>query len=329
MVSLPQNRPVLAKLVLVAVSMIVALLALELYLRYVRDEPDGWGYSRQHRVWMERYWGANNSMGLRDIEQTLPEVEGKRLIVVLGDSFTEGFGIESRADRYVDIIRERVGGNDGGDWRVVMLAKGGWDTRDQLAMLRRFRLTPEIVVLQYYINDVAPAEHFYDYRLPTGWMETLTTHSALADFVYWRIHKLLLVRKFPDLTRQWYADPEIWNAHRADLLALVEHCRVLHANLVALVIPRLVDVEETAVYTAKVSALLQENGVEVIDVARVVAGQPAKSLIVGPDDTHANERLHARFADLILERISPWIEASPLERRERAWNAEPDPRAPL
>lgn len=94
-----------------------------------------------------------NSRGLRDSETDPSEMRGKRL-VLLGDSFAEGWGVEI-GQAVSEQLEERLsaGGVPG---EVFNLGVAGYGTDQQLLLFERHRraYAPEIVLLLFYGNDL-------------------------------------------------------------------------------------------------------------------------------------------------------------------------------
>lgn len=151
----------LIKGLLAALSTIVALGTTEAALR-VLDWPSsdpvwretaatGFGFAPnlQYRHMQPEYDVAfsTNSHGLRD-DEIAPKT-GRR-ILLLGDSFTCGYGVE-RSEMFADLVEQRMG------CEIVNAAVGGYETIHQLRYVQAEgrALSPDLVVLALYLgNDV-------------------------------------------------------------------------------------------------------------------------------------------------------------------------------
>lgn len=205
----PPRRKLLLRLVVVSFSLLLALGVAEFLLRLLpikavylarRNVVQQWSSeSNPHTDYRSRpgYRGvfANrefrtrveiNSLGLRGPELT-DAGPGERTLLVLGDSFAFGWGVEAHESAPA-LLEARLRG-----WRVVNSGTSGWGTRQQLAFLRHYglELQPDAVLLMYVPND--PAENLLRYRVRGGrltWDEpaagwavrldrALATHSAV------------------------------------------------------------------------------------------------------------------------------------------------------
>lgn len=94
-----------------------------------------------------------NSRGLRDSETDPSGVQGKRL-VLLGDSFAEGWGVEI-GEAVSEQLEERLS-SGGVRGEVFNFGVAGYGTDQQLLLFERHRLAyaPDIVLLLFYGNDL-------------------------------------------------------------------------------------------------------------------------------------------------------------------------------
>jgi hypothetical protein len=91
---------------------------------------------------------SNNSRGLRDDEYPL-ERTGKKRMLVLGDSFAWGFGVEL-PQRFSEILEARHS-----DWEVINAAVSGYSTDQEYLYLkeRGSAFQPDVVLLVMHEND--------------------------------------------------------------------------------------------------------------------------------------------------------------------------------
>ncbi len=295
---------------LVVVDAVLAvLLVLELGMALFFAQSDGFNITMSSRNWFARHWQPVNSLGYRDAEPR-PKALDEKLVLVVGDSFAAGHGIDRAEDRFAD----RLGRDLGPGWRVANAAKIGWDTVDEGQALRAYPVAPDVVVLAYFVNDIyraAEARHFelpFAVRFPQATLtKYLVDHFALANFVYWRLARIGNVedaaKGFWDRLGQAYADPEVWAEHARELDSIIDWCDERHVRLIVLLIPSLTDVAGTAPMTARVAAHFREHGVETVDLTGKLADRKPGDMVVNGVDSHANERLNAEIAGLLRQAI--------------------------
>jgi hypothetical protein len=99
---------------------------------------------------------AINSLGLRDEEMPLEEPFGTRRILMLGDSFTEGIGVDEK-----DVFSTRLqamldDAHLGERWRVVNAGLGSYSPLLEYLYLKNggLDLHPDLVILNFDLSDI-------------------------------------------------------------------------------------------------------------------------------------------------------------------------------
>lgn len=138
-----------------------------------------------------------NSAGLRDDEYRIERTDKKRMLV-LGDSFAWGFGVEL-ADRFDKIIEQRLA-----NWEVINAAVSGYGTDQQFLYLRDIGTAyqPDVVLLLLHENDFSTniAAEAYWYNKPYFSLEndrlTLSNVPVPEATFLQKLDRLLLGRTF-------------------------------------------------------------------------------------------------------------------------------------
>ncbi len=139
---------------------IAAPVGSELQPRFAMDDEAGWVWAPNQRGAWQRNYGSpelfkthfsTNSLGMRDREYTPGKGENVR-ILALGDSYTEGWGVEDSASWPKLLESQELRGVEVWNLGVV-----GYSTDQEYELLRRFLgiAHPDVVVLQFYENDIA------------------------------------------------------------------------------------------------------------------------------------------------------------------------------
>jgi hypothetical protein len=164
-------REALAAVGLVAASVLSCLLALELGLRLVwrghyLDIPKAYAQPHPTRGWENRHSASvvygeaefrtvvtTNSLGFRGPELRPREPRDRTRVLVLGDSFTYGVGVEDDAT-----FSARLAASDPG-LEVLNAGVNGYATSHELLLLREVGLgvQPDLVLLAFFWNDVTEA----------------------------------------------------------------------------------------------------------------------------------------------------------------------------
>jgi len=172
------RRLLIARLVLLCASTLLSLLAVELGLRVyyhlrfqaaldnhrddelgelvvVPSDTPGLIYTMRPNV------GGSNSHGYFDYEYSLEKPPGVFRIVVIGDSVAVGQNV-GWEESFAKLLERRL--NDERPerrWEVVVLARSGYGTSQELILLRdeAFDYQPDLLLWSYVLND--PAHPLY------------------------------------------------------------------------------------------------------------------------------------------------------------------------
>ena len=96
----------------------------------------------------------SNSLGFRDREHDPSKPDGNHRIVVLGDSITQGFGLDD-VDQIFTSIAEQSLRRVGADVDVLNFGVNGYNTEQEVELLREkgLILKPDLVIVAYCMND--------------------------------------------------------------------------------------------------------------------------------------------------------------------------------
>lgn len=106
-----------------------------------------------------------NSQGFRDEEFSLKKSENRTRIAVIGDSMVYGFGVENN-ETFSTILGKKLGEK----YEVLNFGVSGYGTDQYYLLLNTtvLQYTPDVVVIEFYPNDLANAGNSeqYDYPKP-------------------------------------------------------------------------------------------------------------------------------------------------------------------
>lgn len=96
-----------------------------------------------------------NSLGLRGPEIPLVKPTGVRRLLLLGDSFTEGYTVEDEVSLR-GRLEKNLGAENPGALQVINGGTAGWSTDQEVLFYEQTgrSLTPDLVVLLFYYNDL-------------------------------------------------------------------------------------------------------------------------------------------------------------------------------
>jgi hypothetical protein len=302
-------RTVMQRLLLFVFAAAFTLWTLELVFFQFAVFSDGMGQTLAARRWLDRHWHPLNAIGLRDREHRLEEIRAKQVLVVVGDSFAAGHGIESIEERFAGVLQQELGRS----WEVVVLADNGWHTGRQLQALREFPVSPDVVVWSYFINDIEGAAAKIGKPMPvlveppSALANPLIERSHLANFFYWRFVRRRDIAaasdSYLDFLSSSFADPQIWELHRAELAAMSEYAASKDAALLAVVFPHLMQTDRTAPLVERILKELRVRDIPVVNVLDMVSGRATESLVVSRYDAHPSPQLHQEVGVALSKKV--------------------------
>lgn len=245
---------------------------------------------------------ATNSLGLRDREIDSARKPGTTRILMLGDSITLGWGVPQ--DLTVSQRLDRALRPEGVE--VINSGVGNYNTRMEAEyfLTEGHKLKPDIVVLNYFINDAEP--------IPSYDNSFLERHSKA--YVYFSSRWDAAMRSTAGSGRQtdwktYYrnlyderANPGGWAGAEKAIERVAAFCR---DNKIRFMIVDYPELRELRPYPfpdvpARLRALADRLGVPFVDLLPSVQNEPPASLWVTVPDPHPNARATELFAAALL-----------------------------
>lgn len=247
---------------------------------------------------------AINSQGQRGAELPASKQDDVFRILLLGDSITFGWGVaeaETMAGRLRNALKDRFPSRD---FEVVNAGVGNTNTAMQVAwyLEQGRRYEPDLVVLNYFINDAEPTPSRHG---------GLIRETSMA-FVYFEGRVDTISRQFmgkvdwEDYYRDLYTDGAAgWGAARQAIDRLVETTRTDGTRLMIANIP---EIRRLAPYPfpevrAAISEIAADHDVAYLDLHASVAAEPPESLWVTVEDPHPNGKANGLFADALVDAL--------------------------
>jgi lysophospholipase L1-like esterase len=297
-----------AGLVLLAVTVFLMLGILEVATRWLHADIGSTGDNTSYfaKRWEAAHGGGRNSLGFRDREMTA-RADGVTRIVVVGDSFTYGQGVE-REERFTEQVQAGVGP----DVDILNFGRPGANYEAHLAnmLLALETAQPDIVILQWLYNDVQPAAE----RRPRPWHLAGPLHRFIQPYsaLYFVANRgfaqlqrdLGLASSDPDYFDK-FADPEgaPAMAARARLAAVLDAPEATGVPYGILLWPGMGDrsFASGAALFDQVLAVCTERDIPCLDLRPALAAAPPEaSLMVSVYDGHPNALAHQLAAKAVL-----------------------------
>lgn len=295
---------------LVTLTTLLALFFMaEGYLRIFYITTDAYGFTAMNYHWYNNfYWGRYNSYGYRDYEPVFGDEDNPILqIVVVGDSFAMGHGIDNMDDTFTQLLEQHLGEG----YNVNLVAHSGWDTDVIQGYVEGFTAAfpapVDALVLSYYLNDI-------DYLLEDddvnpdavfSFPEDPLLHQFVLNFftpnfLYYNLLQYTSPARTSDHFQRLinaYTDDATWNYQAGLLNQFVDWTEEHDIQLIVLLWPQITALDESLPATERVQGLMDARGVSVVNLTEPLRGHNPLTLIVNAFDTHPSVTAHAIAAE--------------------------------
>jgi hypothetical protein len=310
------RRRVSALLVFVSVG--TALVLLEGAVRManlVRPVTQGFP-SKPSLLWQRRFVRLN-SLGYRDREHTLSVPAGTKRILLIGDSYAFGAGIDDVEERLGDRLETGLNRLRGeARYDVINAGKPDTHTHHHIETLQRtLAFRPAYVFLIYVFNDIEHVTQpsrsvITDLRGPLSRLHplrlaVLNSHFGEQVFLRVRQHLYRWAWSGSGVTESDPYDNEVTlDAHLEALERFFALCREGTAE--ARLIPFDTGVQSSPTLAARYERFVKratERGIPVWSLANAFRGRSYQELRVNALDGHPNGLANKLAADVVLERF--------------------------
>jgi len=254
---------------------------------------------------------ATSSQGLRDREFSFNRRPGVLRIVMLGDSFTMGWGVPEEFTFSKRL--ERLFGDEGIQAEVINTGVGNWNTTQEVQyfLTSAYIYHPDIVVLNYFVNDAEPVPRSQSPSL-------LMRHCYVCVFLVGRLdaalRQLSVTQNWEDYYLSLYdgGNGPGWIAAKAAMKKLSDYCKAKGIALVIANLPELHDVRryKFAIVTKLVREAARENDLPFADLLPYLRDQEASKLWVTRSDPHPNALAHQLIAEGLFDALNDHIKAA-------------------
>lgn len=292
-------------------SIISCFIILEIVFMFIPQSQGNMKIGYGHLIWNFYYDKPINELNYRDSDLKNRCENTKKKILFLGDSFTKGAGIKKNEDRFVSIIKSKI---DSAKFEIFNLGRGNSDTKDEFNRLIAFPVKPDVLVLQYYHNDIQPVGEKYGYykydigileKIVGGFVYLVSKVSFFINFVAINVSVKFIDAKtgneYKKEIERSYNDTNCLNSHLNDIDNIIQFCQTNDIKLYVLFIPELVNIDFTEKTCFKpVISFLDERNISYMSINDTLKTYRSLQLIVGPLDNHANEFVHKIIANKVL-----------------------------
>jgi lysophospholipase L1-like esterase len=248
-----------------------------------------------------------NALGLRDDIESVAKPRGVRRVVMLGDSLTFGWGVPA-AETTSELLQATLNARgDGWRYEVVNMGVGNSNTEMQVAVFANLgrRLSPDAVVLNYFINDAEPTPH----ANPNPLARYSNAYVYFGGRVDALLRRLTVRADWQDYYRGLY-EADGGNARVGRSIA--DLGRMTAEDGIPLLIIHYPELHVLAPYPfERVAAWLSGQATAVragfVDLTPAVADLPPQTLWVHPADAHPNGTANRRFAAALAVALMPLL----------------------
>ncbi|MFD2937199.1 SGNH/GDSL hydrolase family protein [Spirosoma flavum] len=285
------------------VPLIVLLIFVEMGFMFVAQSQEG-GLTLASHVWFERYWPPMTG-DYRDTPKT--DTLGKKKVLIVGDSFTAGHGLKSADERYGNVLSEKLGSKQ---YVTYNLGISGSDTRDEYARLVKFGKTPDVLILQYFPNDIEKVAHDHG-LIPAGFkpysdvpraLQSLFIKSYLLNYLYWQFPHGNFA-PFDTYARTAYGTPAIINDHLSDLNQFITYAKEHNSRFYVVMFPFSHNIKKTAEYVKPVVDFFKTNNVPILDAGKLMVDIAPADRVVGRNDGHASPIVNQRVGEALFRLV--------------------------
>lgn len=253
-----------------------------------------------------------NTYGYRDKDYSLQKPDNTYRIMVLGDSFTLGWGVPIEA-AYSEVLEKMLNENTKGrKFEVINTALGNYNTQMEYEMLKEkdIKFKPDMIIVGYYPNDPELTVKFNPNSLSTF----IKRHSYTYAFFWDRITNIKTKLKFGKKTGSYtgyvhelYKDSfEGKKIMENSLNWIIDFGKQKNISVVVVVLPQffgdLKNYEFKEVYPI-VNNITSKKGVTAIDILPYFQNYSVEDVIISFEDAHPNKLGHSIIARAIYYKI--------------------------
>lgn len=256
-----------------------------------------------NNTWFERYGGPVNADGYRDYDYSEADAKRRKIVLMLGDSYLAGPGIENVENRFSNTLAKNLGT----DFLVLNRGRGGNDVRHALKELAPFSPPAYRVIYCWTPNDILGAadtlEDAFGRRFSySGIFGPLIERSYALNYLYWSFPH----SDFPDFLprlKGLFANEKLMQQHIAQIRQLEKMAKSRGAEFNVVLFPYPQDVAATDEFPAKMQDYLKRESIISVDVSIYWKDYAGSELVVNRNDGHPNETAHRVIAHPIYYQL--------------------------
>lgn len=255
-----------------------------------------------------------NSKGFRDREHSVKKDAGVSRMLVLGDSYTYGYGIRNIENVYTNLLGKMMNRRGDRRWEIINTGVPGAGTEQEVGIFRDYlKYSPDVVLVGFHLNDVEGPRHaimsycLYEPFLPGIIGRGLRNVSYFYYFLETRYNRLLERLKWKMNYKEYMLDlysdksKDEWLAFDKNIQYLTDETRKRNIKLVICVFPIVADWKESPFKKMhkRIDDYFPQKGILAMDLLPYYEKIDYKKLLFSDYDSHPNELGHKIAAEEI------------------------------
>jgi hypothetical protein len=300
------------QVLLLLISLLIAFAALEIVVRLTESKLE-----RQHPLAgkIEHYYLPQSASTDRDYDYPRAKPPGVFRIVVVGDSFTFGQGVQFD-DTFVKRLERMLNLNGTRKVEVINAGMPGYSSMQEVTLVHHAmtEFDPDMVLLEVTLNDpeIKPYEDTHPdvghYGQPRK-VPALFEYFRSLHFLYMRYFSWKQNREYVKYYFRLFAEDETWKPFVGAIAAMKNYAAQSHVKFAAVVFPLFYkSLDENYPFLPiheKIRSLFQTLHVPLLDLLPSYNHiEPERLHVLPYYDPHPNEIAHRIAADSIYE----WME---------------------
>ena len=283
----------------VALGLLMVLLVCEAGFLFVAQSNQN-NRTLASKVWFARHWKLNK-WGYRDAGMEEKMKSSEKKLLLLGDSFTSGHGIENPDDRFGELLDVQLEG-----WQVMNLGMNGSEPDNELKRLEEWKGGGDLLVLVWFVNDIheAAAQEWQSWEeysnAPLTYLQRCRVSplqgSYLYSYLYW-LRPPVPEKSYRTFLEEAFAKEEVVNQHRYQLNSIFNAAKSREMRVAAVLFPFMEDVEGSEFAVRPVREFLAEDSIPTLDLRPVLLEKGPEDGRVNPSDPHPNEAVQLLVAE--------------------------------
>jgi lysophospholipase L1-like esterase len=249
------------------------------------------------------------TFGLRDNNYQLDKPNNTFRIVLLGDSFTFGHGVEYN-ESYCKVLEKMLNNKTSKSNTKYEIINLGYSGAGMLEKVESFRQKgvhyhPDLVILQYLsddITDINDLKEIYD-KLVEEYIKN--SNEELNKINLWKIKEELALKAWALHMKNLHKKPfkEVFERNVIGPLKSLKNITKEENVSVLIVITAYPGIHPTSYEIKSLKMIVDEYGWDVINIDEVFSKYKKSNLVISSEDSHPNSFGHKLMAEEIYKKL--------------------------